>query len=306
MIIGVDHGNSFIKTPNFQFCSGVIEHKTRPPADELIEFMGSYWTLSNNRISTKRNKTKNERFFALTLFAIAKELTRQGDPKPMNDIDLAIGLPPEHIGELRDAFARYFKRAGQVHFVYNGISLSIFIRNVFVYPQAYSAVAPRIAQLALVKRVFIVDIGGMTTDILLLNNGKPDLQVCRSLELGIIPMQNALIGKVHSKHDMTIEADHIDMVLQGQKTILPAEVKQTICEAAQRHTDVILDKLLELQVDLRATPAIFIGGGSILLREYLETSPLVADADFILDAKANAVGYQMLASAQLKRGAGIA
>jgi len=47
MLIAVDHGNSFIKTPKFQFCSGVIEHKSRPPAKEWIEYAGSFWTLSS-------------------------------------------------------------------------------------------------------------------------------------------------------------------------------------------------------------------------------------------------------------------
>jgi hypothetical protein len=41
------------------------------------------------------------------------------------------------------------------------------------------------------------------------------------------------------------------------------------------------------------------GGGSILLHEYLETSPMVRAPEFILESKANAVGYQKLAEEQL-------
>lgn len=63
----------------------------------------------------------------------------------------------------------------------------------------------------------------------------------------------------------------------------------------------ILDKLRELQVDLRANPAIFIGGGSILFQNFIEESSQVAQADFVLDSKANAIGYGMLATAQLRR-----
>lgn len=44
-------------------------------------------------------------------------------------------------------------------------------------------------------------------------------------------------------------------------------------------------------MDLRSNPAVFIGGGSILYREYLENSPMVASATFIENPKANAVGY---------------
>ena len=91
------------------------------------------------------------------------------------------------------------------------------------------------------------------------------------------------------------------MVLQRQETILPEEVRHTIREAAQQHADFLLEKLREMKVDLRTTPAIFIGGGSILLREYLETSPMVTKPEFVLESNANAVGYQMLAEAQLRR-----
>ena len=63
----------------------------------------------------------------------------------------------------------------------------------------------------------------------------------------------------------------------------------------------ILDKLRELQVDLRATPAIFIGGGAALFRPFIEESPQVVKADFISDPKANAIGFGMLATAQLRQ-----
>ena len=63
----------------------------------------------------------------------------------------------------------------------------------------------------------------------------------------------------------------------------------------------IVDKLRELKVDLRATPAIFIGGGAALFRNFIESPPMVAHADFIPDQRANAIGYGMLANAQLSR-----
>lgn len=112
----------------------------------------------------------------------------------------------------------------------------------------------------------MIDIGGFTTDVLLLRKGKPDLQFCRSLESGVITMNNDIIGKISAQHDMKIEDEHISAVLQGQETILPEDVKRTIQEAAQLHAKDILDKARELQVDLRTNPAIFIGGGSVLFR----------------------------------------
>lgn len=300
MIIAIDHGNYAIKTVNHSFIAGVSEHTVKPPiADEILEYDGKYWTLTGNRLSYMRDKTQDERYFILTLFAVAKELEKAGSFSPFEQIDLAVGLPPEHYGALKNKFAQYFKRNGTINFVYKDKPISSAIRNVCVYPQAYAAVIPHAGKLLHTVRMFVIDIGGYTTDVLLLRNGKPDLQFCRSLEMGVITMNNEIIRKVSTQHDMKIEDDHISAVLRGEETILPEDVKQTIRKATGLHTSDILNKLRELQVDLRANPAIFIGGGSILFKDFIENSNLVTKAEFIEDPKANAVGYLMLATKQL-------
>ena len=50
MLIAIDHGNYAIKTPHTAFLSGLSEHKVKPPiAEEVVEYGGSYWTLSGKR-----------------------------------------------------------------------------------------------------------------------------------------------------------------------------------------------------------------------------------------------------------------
>ena len=290
MLFPIDHGNSAMKTVNFVFPSGLIDNPIRPPVDtEMLEYDGKFWTLSGQRISYMRDKTKDERYWILTLFAIAKELEKSGNTSPMVEADLAVGLPPEHYA-LRQRFADYFKR-GRVNFVYNGAPICLLIRHVFVYPQAYAAVVPQAGRLKEIPRTFIIDIGGYTTDVMLLRNAAPDLQFCRSLEMGVIPMSNDIISRVSAMYDIKIDDDHIADIIQGRPTILPQEVRDVIFTKVRSYACDILDKLRELQVDLRANPAIFIGGGSILFRSFVEESPLVAHADFVTDPKANAIGY---------------
>ena len=73
MLIAVDHGNYAIKTPRFTFVSGLTEHSVRPPmTDEILEYAGKFWTLTSHRMPYMRDKTQDERFFILTLFAIVK------------------------------------------------------------------------------------------------------------------------------------------------------------------------------------------------------------------------------------------
>lgn len=300
MLFSIDHGNSAIKTPNFVFTSGLADYPVKPPVEtDVLEFEGQFWTLSGKRITYMRDKTKDDRFFVLTLFAIAKEMQRANMTQPVIETDLAVGLPPEHY-ELRKQFSEYFQR-GRVSFVFNGAPICLVIGNVMVYPQAYAAVVPRAQSLWETSRTFVIDIGGYTTDVLLLREAKPDLQFCRSLEMGVIPMSNDIIGRVNALYGIKIDDDHIVDVIRGRPSILPEKAKQMILSMVRRYAAEILNTLRELQVDLRAVPAVFIGGGAVLFKAFIKDSPLLANADFIEDPKANAVGYDLLGTAQQRR-----
>ena len=97
MLIAIDHGNYNIKTPHHSFMAGLSEHSVRPPmADEILEYNGSFWTLSGKRLNYRRDKTKDESYFILSLFAIARELLHTGSYSAVEKVHLAVGLPPEH------------------------------------------------------------------------------------------------------------------------------------------------------------------------------------------------------------------
>ena len=44
----------------------------------MLQYGGKYYTLVDERIPYRRDKTEDERFFVLTLFAIAKEIEARG------------------------------------------------------------------------------------------------------------------------------------------------------------------------------------------------------------------------------------
>lgn len=114
MIISVDHGNKSIKTPNALFTSGLISSEgLQGFKTDYICWNGRYYTLTEQRISYLRDKTEDERFYVLTLFAIAKELERRKAAETLDPIGitLLIGLPPAHYEQLHSRFEQYFLRA---------------------------------------------------------------------------------------------------------------------------------------------------------------------------------------------------
>lgn len=303
MIIGVDNGNANTKTVHTVFTSGITEHDVKPPiGDELIKYNGKYYTLSGDRSPYTRDKTKDKTCFILTLFALSKEIIEEDKYEPVIDLDLGVGLPPEHYGLQKEKFAKYFKSFGEtVEYEYNGKNFILNINSVNVFPQAYAAVAQKASELKTYTRTYIIDIGGYTTDILLLNKGKPDLTCCRSIENGIIKMNNTIKGRINSAYDMQIEEDHIYDVLSGRKTILKEEVKDMIKAEASKHAATILNELRELGIDLRTNPAIFVGGGALLLQEFIEKSDMTVMVEFMPDISANAVGYTILTNGALRK-----
>ena len=170
MLIAIDHGNKQVKTVHGNaIVSGVQKSKTRPYGRDVLKYGGSYYTLSAQRIPYQKDKTTDERFFILSLFAIAEEIEAQGAyTSGLMPIDLAIGLPPAHFGAQNKAFVRYFKRKEPIYFSYRDKLYSILIRNVQCYPQAFAAAAMILGELATVPRALILDVGGFTADYLLL------------------------------------------------------------------------------------------------------------------------------------------
>ena len=68
MLIAIDHGNYAVKTPHFSFISGLTEHTVKPPmAEEVLEYNGKYWSLTGQRLPYMRDKTRDDRYFPLSV-----------------------------------------------------------------------------------------------------------------------------------------------------------------------------------------------------------------------------------------------
>ena len=304
-LFAIDKGNFAIKTPNFIFPSGLMElpGKETITKIDIIEFGNSIFALSSERLPYMRDKTTTDSFFVLSLFAIAKEMEYLGIDSPIEEIDLAVGLPPEHYTQQKQSMTEYYSR-GKVNFVYNDRPISLIIRNIYVYPQAYAAVAAQTQQIMEIPRVFVVDIGGYTTDVLLMEDGKPILNFVHSIEYGTIHMYNLIQTQINAKYNLRIDDSHIRALLNSKRTVLSDEVKSFVLKTVEQYASTILYKLRELHIDLRANPSIFIGGGSVLYKPYLEKSSLVVQPKFELNPHANAIGYHLLAARKIQNTTG--
>lgn len=306
IIIGVDNGNFNTKTVSHLFTTSLTESSVPlSMASDLIEFNGHFYSLSSKRALYERDKTKTVRAFILTLFSIAKELKsriERGEIEQSTsyDVVLAVGLPPGHM-KAKDEFRNYFLKYGQnIEFFYNREQFIIHLDDVLVFPQAYAAFSSHPTNLSRYERCYIIDIGGYTTDVLLMVDRKPDLSQVYSLDYGMIHLFNKIKRDVSFEFSLAIDDAQISDVLHGKPHILKQDVVLSIYNSCENYFDDILGQLRELGIELRTTPAVFVGGGSIALKESIENSDFVEKADHISDISANALGYEILAKVMMR------
>lgn len=298
MIIAIDHGNKQIKSVHKTFVSGLLEGDTHPPfGEDILKYRDKYYTLSEQRIPYMRDKSVNNKFFILSLFAIAYEIEETGcySSEDIIDIQLLIGLPPAHYGTQYERFEKYFAKDGDIiDFEFRDKSYSIYISEVMSFPQAYAAAMPVFGRIRNFPKATIIDIGGFTADYLQIKNGQADLSVCDSLENGVIVLYNRIKSKVNADLDLLLEESDIDMIIRGENTEFTEDIIRIIEQQSREFINDLIGKLRERMIDLRAGKAVFVGGGSILLRKFIEASDKVGHAIFVDEISANAKGYELL------------
>lgn len=296
MLIAVDHGNKQIKIPHGPpFVSGLAESAQKPFGKDVLTYRDKFYTLSGQRIPYRRDKTGDERFFILTLFAAAHEMLARNMPtESVTPLQLAIGLPPAHYGAQNRAFVEYFSGRGVVRFGFHGTNFAVCIDDVRCYPQAYAAAVPLLGELMQYPRVLIVDVGGFTADYLLMRRGQADLSVCDSLENGVIVLYNRIRARVSADFNLLLDEADIDTILKGQNGGYAPPVTATVEAMAQDFVDDLFSSLRERMLELTSGVVVFVGGGAALLRRQIEASGRIGAARFVEDIRANALGYEYL------------
>ena len=244
-----------------------------------------------------KDKTADDRFYILTLFAIAFEIEDAGRyEQEVMPIHLICGLPPAHFGAQYKRFQSYFMRGIQ-EFDLHGKRFKININEVTTYPQAFAAAMPIYGRISTYPRVIVVDIGGFTADYLAIKNGQADLSSCDTLEHGVIIMYNQITAKVNSEMDILLDESDIDAILKGANHDYSYDVKCVVEDIANVFVSDLFGKMRERGIDLRSGRTVFVGGGSILLRRIIESSGKVASPIFVDMISANAKGYELLIKA---------
>ena len=296
MIIGIDHGYGCMKTANCVFTTGLTEYDKEPYTTEnVIHYDDKYYVCGSGRQALIRDKTQNDSYYILTLCALAKELKYRNAGTKANVI-IAAGLPLTSYGRDKDGFIKYLKRhiMQPVKFDFENETFKVFIDDVVVFPQGCAAVIGNMGDLANEPSVIVCDIGSWTVDAFRMDNGTPNADTCRSLEMGIIRMMDRILEDVRSHTGLSITAAQIERVMKNMPCTIDEKAREIIEQQGKMYIDRLMRTLIESGFDITAVPTIFMGGGAALVERNVDSS-LYAKMVFVKDVRANAIAYERLA-----------
>lgn len=301
IIIGIDHGNKAIKNIITQYNSGFVESNTAPIIkQQLTEYDGKFYSIASDRFPLMINKTINDKFFILSLPSIAQVLEGVYKGSNTTDIILAVGLPIIHYSSNKEQFKNYFIR-NNIEFTYNGSPYKVNIKDAYVWAQGYAGLMPYFNQYKGISRINLIDIGGYSVDAFVVEKGILNIKSCISLTSGVVYLFNDIKQEVLTL-GMEIQEAQIEEILMGSNTCFAdKDLKALVYRKAKVFAEELIDKLKEHGFEMKINPNIFMGGGSLLLKQFIEDRDKLMYMEF-LDQFSNVRGYEVLTRQSVEKG----
>ena len=294
-VIGIDHGWSMMKTISQVFVTGVKEITTTPALfGDVLEYEGKFYKVGTVRQEVKDTKVEDDSFYLLTLAAVAKELKRRGLAEAK--VFLAVGLPLTRFGAEKNDFIKYLTKNKRVSFKYENEPYYIEIDDVAVFPQCYAAVVDKIPTMA--KKTLIVDIGSWTIDIMPVINKSPDESKCVTIPKGLITCMRSINEQCVRQLNGEVDESEIQNIMRYGRSDIDDEYFAIIKAEIEDFVHKVYNSIREFGYNLKTTPIVFVGGGAVVMKNF--GSHDAKNISYNLDVKANARGYEQLATMGLK------
>lgn len=278
-------------------------HSPALQENNMIYRVGNLATKSDNPSELDPGSSKSEEdqtlimlFAALALDAV-KDENASNFKKANNVVDanytLGTGLPLREVKEGKDVGYRS-RLLGSVHQVeflvtpkYQGIKVNIKFDEVKVYPEGFAAYINLVMDndLNIInrdlidKQILIQDIGGLSTDIAVIRNRKVDDDKAQGFNLGVAEALESIREEIRSKHGVELDSrrDVVDIItkkndrnhimVRGSRTSVHDITDRILGELAKkeyRHLRNVWQKNSQTEI------CYFVGGGAIVLKDYLK------------------------------------
>lgn len=264
----------------------VIEHS--------LKYGQKFYKVGEGRAAVTEDKVSDENARLLTMAAVAKELSGEGNQKAR--VFLAVGLPFSDYGREKAQLVGYYNEKPVLKFEFEGKRYDVELCRVFVFPQCYSVVAPRLGNMK--EDYLVVDVGSKTTDIVYLERGIPVERRCVTIERAMVKWLRQIQGSLQVQHGRDIPESEILKVILKKESFRPKAYADLVRKGIREQVHMLGLELEERGYSLDYVNVIYVGGGAAAVKNFSEHKPNVA---YDCDIHANAKGYEYLTSQILKK-----
>ena len=181
-------------------------------------------------------------------------------------VNLGAGLPLAGFGREKKAFREYLLRSSQpVNFKFEGISYQVTIQDVRLFPQGCSSIAvhPELIR------------------------GEPSV-------LGMIRCIDEAKEQVRRETGLSVTDAQVERVLAGQSCSMDENARTIIQKQGRIYTEALLSAAMEAGFDLKAVPAVMLGGGASVIQRGIRPQDGLRRVFTLLDDKVNAEGFERI------------
>lgn len=247
-------------------------------AEYTVEYNNNTYLIGNHDGFTSIEHTRDKDvIFHLCLYtAIAANMRSTID----NDVRVVTGLPAQFFAEQKSALIKSLENR-RVFMKLNGETKTFTITKVIVFPQSAGLF---IYDKSLVEKdTLVVDIGGGTLDIAYMSNGQ--FKDGRTYPLGVNYTYDILLQElskygVNYSNRMKAEQIILDKTIfvEGREVDVKEDIDNVLSLRAKEIVNAIKQAFPE---QAKYSRFIFIGGGAILLKNYLSEYRVLDDAQMI-------------------------
>jgi plasmid segregation protein ParM len=308
-LFGIDAGNHDTKSRHTDFVSGFqkLRAVNRLREEYLVitspddEKKATYYAFTESPFELSNDKTSNEDMFIITLMSIAKEALARGISISNNEeIALSVGMPPGYfMDSIIESYKTYYLTKGRnVSFTYRNIPFKFTIKDVVVSAQCWGAAVQYSALTKDASDVWLVDIGGITTDKLRMRDGSIVDESVDSYIEGVNKMFLTIAKTMRAETQINFSQEDVKNCLTGKGKYREEHISR-IKDSAYEWIKMVFSRMMTEGAEFRLTRLITLGGGSLLLKDEIErvTNELgFYEVKAINDNKANALGYESIAA----------
>jgi len=278
-------------------------HSPALKENNVIYRIGNLATKSDNATELDQGSSKSEedQTLVMLLSTLALDAVREQNAdlfkKNGNVIDanytLGTGLPLREVKEGKDVGyrSRLLSSVHQVEFLvtpkYQGLKVNIKFDQLKVYPEGFAAYINlvmdnnlNIINKDLVdKRIVIQDIGGLSTDIAVIKNRNVDDDKAQGFNIGVSESLEAIREEIRTKHSVELDSrrdvveiitkkrDRNHIMVKGSRTSVHDITDRILLELAKKQYRLLRNVW---QKNSQTEICYFVGGGAIVLKDYLK------------------------------------